>query len=192
MISNCKTTIATRRFTCVAIALTAAAAGIAWVGNVAMAHGPTRQKVTAKITINAPADKVWAIVSNFQDMSWHPAVAKTEGTGGNAAGARRTLTLQSGGKIDEELTKYSAEKRSLSYEIKAVDVKVLPVNNYSSTLSVSDEGGKAVVEWRGAFYRGFMNNDPPPELSDEAAVKAVEGIYNTGLTAIKKKAEAAG
>lgn len=192
MISNWKTTIATRRFTCAAIALTAAAAGIASVGSVAMAHGPTRQKVTAKITINAPADKVWAIVSSFQDMSWHPAVAKTEGTGGNAAGAKRTLTLQSGGKIEEELTKYSAEKRSLSYEIKAVDVKVLPVNNYSSTLSVSDEGGKAVVEWRGAFYRGFMNNDPPPELSDEAAVKAVEGVYNTGLIAIKKKAEAAG
>jgi hypothetical protein len=26
------------------------------------------------------------------------------------------------------------------------------------------------VAWR--FYRGFMNNDPPPELNDEAAVKS--------------------
>jgi len=27
------------------------------------------------------------------------------------------------------------------------------------------------VEWKGAFYRGYTLNDPPPELNDEAAVK---------------------
>ncbi|MDZ4842786.1 MAG: SRPBCC family protein [Hyphomicrobium aestuarii] len=169
-----------------------AAITVVSLSGTALAHGPTRQKVTANITINAPADKVWALVAKFQDMSWHPAVAKTEGSGGNDVGAKRTLTLQSGGTIEEELTKYSAAKRAFSYEIKAVDVKVLPVNNYSATLSVTDDGGKTVVEWRSAFYRGFMNNDPPPELSDEAAVKAVEGVFNTGLAALKKKAEAAG
>src|SRR5690606_20998357 len=48
----------------------------------AMAHGPTRQKVTESVEIAAPADKVWAIVGNFQDVSWHPAFIKTEGKGG--------------------------------------------------------------------------------------------------------------
>jgi len=56
-------------------------------------------------------------------------------------------------------------------------------------ISVKDEGGKSVVEWKGAFYRGFMNNDPPPELSDEAGVKAVSDIYKSGLAALKAKAE---
>ena len=51
----------------------------------ALAHGPSRQKVTESIEINAPVDKVWAVVGNFQDMSWLPIVAKTEGTGGNDA-----------------------------------------------------------------------------------------------------------
>jgi hypothetical protein len=153
------------------------------------AHGPTRQKFSANIEINAPADKVWATLGNFQDMSWHPAVAKTAGSGGNAPGDKRTLTLQSGGTIEEELTKYSAENRSMSYEIKAVDVKVLPVNNYSATLSVKEEGGKSTVEWKSAFYRGFLNNDPPPELSDEAAVAAVKDVFTTGLAALKKKIE---
>lgn len=175
------------RYYSAALAATAIVAGLSIVD--ANAHGPTRQKAAATITINAPADKVWAIVANFQDMSWHPAIAKTEGEGGNSVGAKRKLTLASGGTIDEELTKYSAEKRSFAYEIKAVDVKVLPVNNYSSSITVSEEGGKSVVEWKGAFYRGFMNNDPPPELSDEAAVAAVNGVYTTGLTALKKKAE---
>lgn len=156
------------------------------------AHGPSRQKVTKSIEINAPADKVWKIVGNFQDMNWHPAVEKTEGTGGNEAGAKRTLTLKGGGQIHETLTKHDAAGRSLSYEITDVDVKVLPVKNYSSTLAVEDEGGKSVLKWRGAFYRGYMNNDPPPELNDEAAVKAVSGVYDGGLEAVKKAAEAGG
>ena len=50
----------------------------------------------------------------------------------------------------------------------------------------------ATVEWRGAFYRGFMNNDPPPELNDEAAKKAVSGVYRAGLDALKQKMEAGG
>ncbi|MGD9658931.1 MAG: SRPBCC family protein, partial [Methylocystis sp.] len=132
---------------------------------------------------------VWEINGNVQDLSWHPGVATTEGTGGNAVDAKRKLTLKNGGVIDESLTKYDADGKSMSYQIDAVDVKVLPVNNYSSTLSVKDEGGKSVVEWKGAFYRGFMNNDPPPELSDEAAVKAVTDVYAAGLAALKAKAE---
>jgi hypothetical protein len=45
------------------------------------------------------------------------------------------------------------------------------------------------VEWKGAFYRGYMNNDPPPELSDEAAQKAVAAFQKEGLDALKTKLE---
>jgi Polyketide cyclase / dehydrase and lipid transport len=158
----------------------------------ARAHGPSRQKVTQTIEINAPVDKVWAVMGNFQDMSWLPPIKKTEGTGGNDVGAKRTLTLGEGQTIAEQLNKYSAENHSYSYEISAVDTKVLPVTNYSSTISVSDAGGKSVVEWKGAFYRGYTLNDPPPEMNDEAAVKAVTGVYQAGLEALKKKVEAGG
>src|SRR4029079_1123330 len=104
----------------------------------------------------------------------------------------RTLTLTSGGTIEEKLLQNDPAKKTYKYEITKVDPKVLPVNNYSSTLSVKGEGDKSTVEWKGAFYRGFMNNDPPPELSDEAAVKAVKGVYRGGLDALKAKVEAGG
>lgn len=162
---------------------------VAMLPAVASAHGPSRQKVTQSIEINAPADKVWAVVGNFQDMSWHPAFKKTEGTGGNEPNATRKLTLDGGATIDEKLIKYNAEGKSLSYEITAVDVKVVPISNYSSTISVTGEGDKSTVEWKGAFYRGYVNNDPPPELNDEAAIKAVTGVYESGLAALKKKLE---
>ncbi|QOZ34481.1 SRPBCC family protein [Bradyrhizobium sp. CCBAU 53421] len=172
------------------IARTFVVAAALTVLGAAWAHGPTRQKVRESIEIDAPQAKVWAVIGNFQDMSWLAGVAKTEGEKGNEIGATRRLTLAPGITIDEELYKYEPEMMSYSYRITAVDVKVLPVTNYSSTLSVSPApGGKAKLEWAGAFYRGFPNNDPPPELNDEAAVKAVSELYRGGLAALKKKIE---
>lgn len=167
-------------------------AALALAPTIALAHGPTRQKVTETVEINAPADKVWATIGNFQDMSWHPAVAKLEGSGGNDANATRTLTLTSGGTIEEKLLSFDPAKMTYKYEITKVDPKVLPVNNYSSSISVKGDGSKSTVEWKGAFYRGFMNNDPPPDMNDEASKKAVEGVYRGGLDALKKKLEAGG
>ncbi|MHC2578597.1 SRPBCC family protein [Bradyrhizobium diazoefficiens] len=158
--------------------------GMAWMR-------PTRQKVRESIEINAAPAKVWAVIGNFQDMSWLPPVTKTEGEKGNEIGATRRLTLTGGATVDEELYKFDAAAMTYSYRITAVDVKVLPVTNYSSTLTVtpSADGKGATLEWAGAFYRGFPNNDPPPELSDEAAKTAVSGLYKAGLEALKKKIE---
>lgn len=174
------------------VAMGAALAIAAAAGGSAMAHGPTRQKLTESVEINAPAAKVWSVIGSFQDMSWLPVVEKTEGTGGNEPDvAKRTLTLKGGGVLNEELTKYDAEQFTYSYRIPYVDVKVLPVNNYSSTITVIPEGdNKSKVEWRGAYYRGYPNNDPPPELNEEAATKAVSAVYRLGLDALKKRVEA--
>ncbi|MFG1345069.1 SRPBCC family protein [Xanthobacter autotrophicus DSM 431] len=167
-----------------------AAAAVALLPVAADAHGPTRKKVTETVDINAPADKVWAAIGNFQDMSWHPAVEKNEGQGGNAVDATRKLTLKGGGTIEEVLYKFEPEQKSYSYRIQQVDVKVLPVTNYSSTITVIPvDATHSKVEWRGAFYRGYPNNDPPPELSDEAAIAAVTGVYRGGLDALKAKLE---
>ena len=89
-----------------AVVVTALAVlGAAW------AHGPTRQKVRESIEINAPPAKVWAVIGNFQDMSWLQPVSKTEGTKGNAIEATRRLTLAGGATVDEELYKYDANQK---------------------------------------------------------------------------------
>lgn len=158
------------------------------------AHGPTRQKVTLTTEVAASPEEVWAVVGKFDDMSWHPAVFSTEGSGGNEIDATRLLTLgQEGGPtIDEILYKFSDEKMSYSYRITEVAVEVLPVTNYSSHLTVKPrDGGGSIIEWRGAFYRGYPNNDPPPELNDEAAIAAVTGVYQAGLDALVERFGAA-
>ncbi len=158
------------------------------LANFASAHGPTRQKVTQTVVIDAPLASVWAVASNFQDMSWHPEITKTEGSGDSAVGAKRVLTYKSGGSLPQELTKLK-DGKMLFYEVTKPDVKVMPVNNFSARLTVEDQDGKTLVTWRAAFYRGFMNNDPPPELNDETAVKAVKKYIKTGLAGMKAKIE---
>jgi len=169
-----------------------AAAALIAVPLGADAHGPTRQKVTETIEIAVPPETVWARIGNFDDMSWHPAVFSTAGEGGNEIDATRRLVMgeEGGPTIDEVLYKYDETKRTYSYRITEVEVTTLPVTNYSSHLTVKDgTDGGALVEWRGAFYRGFPNNDPPENLNDEAAIAAVTGVYRAGLEALKAELE---
>lgn len=160
------------------------------LGGLAQAHGPSRQKVVETISINAPADKVWGIVKNFDALSkWHPAVEASPADQGNAEGSVRNLALKGGGELVETLERYDDAGMQMSYRAK--DGGALPVSNYSSTLKVTPDGAdKCSVEWRGAFYRGYPNNDPPPDRNDEAAVAAVTGVYKAGLSNLKTMAEA--
>jgi mxaD protein len=169
---------------------------------VANAHGPVRQKVDEEITISAPAAKVWGIIKNYDDMSWLPPVKSTEGKGGNAEGATRVLTLDNGGTVTEELKKYDDAGMTYAYKITAmsaaktinhaganVDVPVVPVDNYAANIKVEDKGGSSVVTWKAGFYRAYTNNNPPPEMNEEAANTAINGIFKAGLENLKKLAE---
>ncbi|APH58495.1 Hypothetical protein GbCGDNIH7_0203 [Granulibacter bethesdensis] len=155
----------------------------------ASAHGPTRQKVEESVTLNATPDKVWAVIGNFHDMSWNPAVASATGDGGNKVTSLRTLTLKASGKpITESLDKYDATEHLYKTFLTKPNPDALPANDLSTELSVSPAaGGKSTVEWNAAFYRGYMNNDPPPNLNDEASKKAVADYMKAGLAALKAK-----
>ena len=174
--------------------LTTLAAGIAV--RPALAHGPTRQKSSQTVNIARTPDQVWAIVGDFDSIArWHPVVASSPADKGNQVGSKRTLTLKAEGAphFDEELIKYDAAAHSYQYKIDKVDPKVLPVNNYQAWFEVqANPAGGSTIEWRAAFYRGYMLNDPPPELNDAASVKAITGVFRAGLDNIKLLAERAG
>lgn len=172
--------------------LALAAAAILVCGT-AQAHGPVRLKLEMSETLDATPDEVWTEIGQFENMDWHPAVQRTELTSADAItpdASTRVLHLKAEAgdpTITEQLTKWQPEKRCYAYMITEVDVAVLPVTNYASTLCVNDEGGKAKVVWKAGFYRGYPNNEPPPELNDEAATAAVTDIYRAGLDALVEK-----
>lgn len=166
---------------------------VATVSQAADAHGPTRQKVEESIVINAPAAKVWALVGDFNGLDkWVPPVEASSSTNANTVGSVRTLSITGGEKLHEVLESYDAAGMKLGYRMREPNTKVLPVNNYSSHIHVAAQGANASkVTWQGAFYRGFMNNNPPADMNDDAAVKAVTGLYKASLEKLKKVAEAA-
>lgn len=159
------------------------------VSSVAFAHGPSRQKVVESVTIKASPDTVWARIKDFNSLaSWHPAVAESPASDGSNDGSVRTIKLKDGGKLVETLTSYSDAEKKFSYRAK--DGGALPVSNYTSAMTVKPgDGGSSVVEWRGAFYRAYPNNNPPPGQDDDAAIKAITGVYQSGLANLKKVLE---
>jgi mxaD protein len=166
------------------------------------AHGPVRQKAEEKITINAPAEKVWAIIKDFGSMSWHPEVFNTTSQGGNEKGATRVLTLKDGGTLTEELKKYDEKKMSYAYKITEMSssksithagaeekVPALPVNDYAASIELANKGDKTEVSWKAGYYRAYMNNNPPEEMNEETANAAVKSVLETGLLNLKTLAE---
>ena len=169
------------------LTLTAAA----MLPGLALADDPARLNVTLTTELAADPATVWSAIGDFQDMSWHPAVYATTGTGGNSEDATRRLVLgQEGGPtIDETLDAYSAYQMSYSYQITEVRADVLPVAEYQSQISVTPrDAGGSVVEWHGTFHRPEAATD----LDDDAAIAAVTGVYQAGLDALEARFGAAG
>ena len=168
--------------------------------SIAFAHGPVRGKMTATVSIDASAEDVWAVISNYDDLSWLPLVKSTEADNGNEKGSVRVITLKGGGTITEELKDYKADKMTYKYKITDMskvktiqhagqdeDILVLPVENYAAKLSVKGKGKKSIVTWVATYYRGYVNNNPPAELNEEAADNAVTSVLSAGLTNLAKK-----
>lgn len=158
------------------------------------ANAPTQQKVIREVVIKAEPTKVWLMVKDFGAIhKWHPAVesTKTE-TKADLDGVQlphRLLTLKGGGTILEKQTINSDEEMKLEYKIVE---GVLPVSGYRAVMTVKagPAAGESTVTWTGRFYNKANEVHPKPGEDNEAAIKAVEGVYDTGLPNLKKVIEA--
>lgn len=150
----------------------------------------TQLKVTKQVTINAPADQVWATVKNFDGLDkWHPAVESDKIVSGrnNEVGAERLLTLKGGGTIREKLLAFDDKRFSMRYSILE---GVLPVSDYTSTITVAAAGkDRSTVTWSGSFKRKDTGDKPAADANDEAATKAMSGVYESGLDNLRKMLE---
>lgn len=177
---------------------------LALVPALVMAHGATRITVEENIEIKADPATVWNAIKNFDNAhSWIPVVKATEAQGGNEKGATRTLTLENGATISEELDKFDEEKMTFKYEITDIskagevddhgemhEVPAFPVSKYKSWVSVKAVDGGSKVSWKGKFFRAYHGkHQPPKELDDDAAKNAVTGLYTSTLESLKASLE---
>lgn len=170
------------------LALLALGLSVSFVSFTASAHGPSPQKVEKIITINADPAKVWAIVKNFGNMSWHPGIASTK-VEKKGADTFRTLAFKEGGSVYEKLRTIDDDSMKIKYEIIS---GTLPLTDYNASITVAkgEKPGETTVTWVGRFYRLYKLNPPiPAGQDDETAVKAITGIFDAGLANLKKVAE---
>lgn len=162
---------------------------VSLVSFTAAAHGPSPQKVEKTVVIKADPAKVWALVKDFGGIQkWHPNVAgaKVEKSGEDTL---RMLTYKDKATATEKLRSADDASMKLKYEI---TTSTLPFTDFNSTMTVEkgDKPGESKVTWMGRFYRLYKLNPPIPEGQDDAtAVKAVEGIFDSGLANLQKVAE---
>jgi hypothetical protein len=126
----------------------------------------------ASKTSTDSVDAVWTKIGDFCGIAqWHPAIASCVLS---ADKKDRTLTLKGGGTIVEHLVRWSDKMHSYTYKIVSGP---LPVENYESTIHVAKSGSGSVIRWKGKYTA-------KAPASDADAKKAIDGVYDSGLTAL--------
>ena len=131
--------------------------------------------VSRETVINQPRDIVWETMGHFNALEkWHPAVVSSQISGADVP--TRLLILGDGSIVREELIDY---RENSAYTYKIVGGP-FPVKNYISTISVEDVGGtRTRVTWKGSF-------DPADGVSRQESEKTMVGVYEGGLSNLKK------
>jgi mxaD protein len=156
--------------------------------SLALAHGPTPQKVEETIEIKAAPAKVWALLKDFGAVkAWHPSVEAVDGKDGE-----RTLKVKGGAELEESQDENDDASMTLGYRLSNEGTEAFPVSSYSATIVVKPAGGGSQVTWQGRGYRLDTSNEPPEGKDDAAAVEALSTFFKTGLEGLKEKAEGEG
>jgi len=134
-------------------------------------------EVTVSGTINADADQVWELVSNFNGLDEFVEAVVDCITEGSGIGAVRTLTLADGGEVKEKLESLHPDKHLLTYSIVA---SPMPIENYNGSMKVKKvENGKSEFTWSSTF-------DAQVGTAKEME-EALEGLYKLGVEGLQQK-----
>ena len=113
------------------------------------------------------AEKVWALLENFGDISWAPGIDKIELIGAGV-GMTRRLHIAGIEPIDEVLTAMDKSAMTFAYDIpRGIP---MPVTQYSANAKVSPlSEGRCRVDWYGRAE--------PAGMSEEDVIAMITGTY---------------
>ena len=120
----------------------------------------------AEITIDRPADDVWAVIGNFGELTWMPGVETCELDGDD-----RILGMF-GMRIVERQLARDDEERTLTYGIVDGDMKP---EVHRATITVMPAGSGSFVTW--------------DVETDDNMVEVMQGAYTGALGALKEQLE---
>ena len=138
--------------------------------------------VTISSIIDAPVEKVWARIRDFNGLpSWHPRMVEShieDDKSSTEIGCVRNFTLASGPKLREQLTAFSDDEFLTSY---AIVETPQPISNHSATLQLRrvTDGERTYAEWTATF-------DAPAEKADELAAGMGANVFQGGFNALQE------
>ena len=136
-------------------------------------------RATSMITIHAPADAIWPVISDFRAACHYLAMVVNCTVEGEGVGALRTLTSADGSTVVERLDALDEDAHRLSYAL----LTDTPFGNCLTTMSVRDLGSyQSELTWSATFQ--------PDGLPASEAVDLLEGALAENCLALKQFMEA--
>jgi hypothetical protein len=143
-------------------------------------------KVERSTVVNAPIDRVWAVLRDFNGHdSWHPIVAESrieDNRTGDMIGAVRNFRLRDGAQLREQLLALSDRDHSFSYCLFETPI---PLLNYVAHVRL-----KPVTDRNRTFWRWWSTFSTPPGRERELERMVGEDVYAAGIAAVRRIVEA--
>jgi len=137
-------------------------------------------QVSSKITIYAPADAIWQVISDFGATGLYLVGVVDCTVTGEGVGAQRTLTNVDGSTIVERLETLDEAAQRLSYSL----LTDTPFGNLLTTMALRDLGpSQAELAWSASFE--------PDGLPASEAAALLEGALAENCLALKQFLEVA-
>ena len=146
------------------------------------------QKVVRSTIIDAPIERVWAVLRDFNSHDqWHDVVdaSRIEGQErSDQVGCIRSFTLKDGNRIREQLLSLDDREYKSSYCIVESSV---PLQRYVATLSL-----KPVTDGRRTFWHWESTFGTPPGRERELHDLVARGVYEAGFDNLRRHLAAGG
>ena len=140
------------------------------------------QKVVRSTVIDAPLERVWAVLRDFSSHDqWHDVVEQSRiegGERGDQVGCVRSFTLKDGNRIREQLIALSDTEHTSTYCIVEATV---PLLRYVATLTLKrvTDGDRTFWHWESTFAT-------PPGRERELSEMVAQGVYEAGFENLRR------
>jgi NADPH:quinone reductase len=140
------------------------------------------QRVVRSTIIDAPIERVWAVLRDFNSHDqWHGVVAKSEIEAqqrSDQVGCVRSFTLQDGNRIREQLLTLSDTEYKSTYCIVEATV---PLQRYVATVTL-----KPVTDGQRTFWHWESTFATPPGQEAELRDLVAKGVYEAGFENLRR------
>ena len=131
--------------------------------------------------LNVPIEKLWALVSDFSNLSWYSPAEKVEKVGSGVGEIRRITMPGMPTAIEERLLALDPKQHQLVYEVLENEINIM--QGYTVEASLRSTGSASTLAlWHGQF--SGITGDLEPQMM----IDIMSDTYTSMLTEMERAA----